>query len=99
MIGFDICAFRSDRPQASDGANLKDQNMAVRFAFALVMAAIAATSAAPAIAGGLDTLRVARAVRICATVTLNSRISRKVCLTEQEWLNNGVRLPTHIPSV
>ena len=72
--------------------------MSVRLAFALVTAVIATASAAPAVAGGTDTPRFSRAIKYCATVTLNSRVSRKVCLTEQEWLNNGVRLLTHIPS-
>jgi hypothetical protein len=90
-------AFHSAVAKASANAALKENFMGLRLASALITAVIAASSPAAASAGGGDTLRTSRAIKYCATVTLNSRVSRKVCLTEQEWLNNGVRLLTHIP--
>lgn len=73
--------------------------MIIRPSLALAATVIATTSGSPASARNNMTAVIAGTMKYCATVTINSRASRKICLTEQEWLNRGVKLQYYIPSI
>ena len=77
----------------------EERIMIIRPGVALAAMIVAAASGSPAFGKSPMTAAGSGTIRYCATVTINSRVTRKVCLTEQEWLNHGVKLHYYLPSI
>lgn len=73
--------------------------MIIRPSVAVAAAIMATTSGSTASARSEVTATISDPIKYCATVTINSRVSRKICLTEQEWLNHGFKWQYYLLSV